>query len=50
LLNKLETVKLNHAPRSANKMAYEHAPRSANKMANAPVNLTVTLALGQKKG
>ena len=37
LLNKLEMVKL------------EHVPRSANKMADALANLAATLALGQKK-
>jgi len=37
LLNKLEMVKL------------EHVPRSPNKMADALTNLTANLALGQKK-
>jgi len=37
LLDKLETVKL------------EHVPRSANKMADALANLVATLALGAKK-
>ena len=37
LLDKLEMVKL------------EHVPRSANKMADAQANLAATLALGQKK-
>ena len=37
LLDKLETVKL------------EHVPSSANKMADALVNLIATLAWGQKK-
>jgi len=37
LLDKLETVNL------------EHVPRTANKMANALENLAATLALGQNK-
>jgi len=37
LLDKLKTVKL------------EHVPRSANKMANALANLAATLTLGQKE-
>ena len=37
LLDKLETVEL------------EHAPRSANKITDALANLAATLALGQKK-
>ena len=37
LLDKLETVKL------------EHAPRSANKMANTLANLAATLALGAEE-